>query len=138
MAKQSGGRLTGGGGPGGGIASKATHAPTTYFTGQPSTRINPKGVSQIGQNMGNHATDKGKMLRGQPEPVRTGAVGGPGSTKLGNKVAEATVRGPGGSRTIYGAGTQKQNGGAAGKLVGPGVDILNSFGPDSAGVRGRK
>jgi hypothetical protein len=44
-SKSSGGRLSGAGGPGGGMGSKATHAPTTYFTGQPSQRINPKGVS---------------------------------------------------------------------------------------------
>jgi hypothetical protein len=45
---------------GGGIGSKAMNAPTTYFTGQPSTRINPRGVSQIGSSLGNHSTDNAK------------------------------------------------------------------------------
>jgi hypothetical protein len=73
---------------GGGIGSKATNAPTTYFTGQPSMRVNPRGVSQIGQSMGNHAmNDAGKVLRGQPEPVRAGAMGGMGSVPLGNQTS---------------------------------------------------
>jgi hypothetical protein len=140
MAKQSGGRLSGGGGPGGGMGSKATHAPTTYFTGQPSQRINPKGVSQIGQNMGNHSMDSGgKPLTKAVEPVRQGAVGGMGSVPLGNECAlDVGKGGPGAGRVIYGSGAQQQHGGPAGKLAGQGKDILNEFGPDSAGVRGRR
>jgi hypothetical protein len=140
MAKQSGGRLSGGGGPGGGIGSRAVSKPTTYFTGQPSTRINERGVSQIGQQMGNHSMDSGgKPLTKSVEPVRAGAMGGPGSTKLGNECAlNVGGGGPGKGRVVYGSRTQQQHGGPAGKLAGQGVDILNSFGPDSAGVRGRR
>jgi hypothetical protein len=75
------------GGAGGGPGSRAMHAPTTYFTGRPSTRISPKGVSQIGSSMGNKAMDNGgKVLRGAVEPVKLGAMGGMGSVPLGSEV----------------------------------------------------
>ena len=38
--------------PGGGMGSRATAKTTVYHTGMPSTRISPKGVSQIGSSMG--------------------------------------------------------------------------------------
>lgn len=86
--------------------------------------------------MGNHSTDSGKNLRGAVEPMYGGSFGGPGSTKLGNEVATATVCGVGGSRTLYGqAGTQSQHGPVAGKPAPQGKDILREFGPD---VPGRK
>jgi hypothetical protein len=86
---------------GGGIGSKATGRPTQYFVGQPSTRINPRGVSQIGQSLGNHSMDSGgKPLTRSVEPVRAGAMGGMGSVPLGSAVAQSTVCGPGGSRTV--------------------------------------
>jgi hypothetical protein len=138
MAKQSGGRLSGGGGPGGGNGSKATHAPTTYFTGQPSQRINPKGVSQVGQSLGDHSMDNAKRLN-PVEPVRAGAVGGPGSTKLGNECAlDVGKGGPGAGRVIYGSGAQQQHGGPADKLAGQGRDILSEFGSESPNVKGRR
>jgi hypothetical protein len=138
-SKSSGGRLSGADGPGGGMGSKATHAPTTYFTGQPSQRINPKGVSQVGQSVGNHSMDSGgKRLTKSVEPVRTGAVGGPGSIKLGNECAlDVGKGGPGADRVVYGSGSQQQHGGPAGRLAGQGRDILSEFGSESAGVRGR-
>ena len=38
--------------PGGGIGSRAMHAPTTYFTGNPGTKVSPRGVSQMGGSTG--------------------------------------------------------------------------------------
>jgi hypothetical protein len=122
---------------GGGIGSKATNAPTTYFTGQPSTKVSPRGVSQIGSSMGNHAmNDAGKILRGQPEPVRAGAMGKMGNTELGNACAlDVGKGGPGTGRVTSQSGSH-------GLVTNPaptrGRDILSDFGPDSAGVRGRK
>jgi hypothetical protein len=113
---------------------------TTYFTGQPSTRINERGVSQIGQSMGNHSMESGgKPLTRSVEPVRAGNVGAMGSVPLGNECAlDVGGGGPGKGRVVYGSGTQQQHGGPVGKSAGQGRDILNEFGPDSAGVRGRK
>jgi hypothetical protein len=107
--KASGGRLSGGGGPGGGIGSRATHAPTTYFTGQPSTRINPGGASQ--NAYGNHSDSPSKTSNYRGEPMRQGAVGGPGSTKLGNECAlDVGGGGPGKGRVVMPAGGQGTHG----------------------------
>lgn len=108
--------------PGGGIGSRAMHAPTTYFTGQPSTKVSPKGVSQFGGSYGDHATGSGKVLRGAVEPVKVGSMpkGGPGGVPLGSEVAASTVCGPGGSRTVMPSSTQGQHGPVAGTVRPPG------------------
>ncbi len=125
--------------PGGGIGSKAMNAPTTYYTGQPSQRISPAGVSQIGHAMGNHSMSNAKVLRGAVEPARAGAVGAMGSVRLGNECAlDVGKGGPGAGRTVMRAGGQAQHGPVAGSPAPQGREILNDFGPDSAGVRGRK
>jgi hypothetical protein len=91
---------------GGGIGSKATHAPTTYFTGRPSTRINPKGVSQVGQSLGNRSMGNAKRLNAV-ESVRAGTVGGLGSVPLGNSVATNVGKGgPGAGRQVMPSGQQ--------------------------------
>lgn len=120
---------------GGGIGSRATNAPTTYFTGQPSTRINPKGVSQVGQSIGNHATDSGRMLRGGVEPVRQGAMGGVGSVPLGNQTSLEAGQGPGSGRQVHACGSQQ--GLRSPAPIGPTRDTLAEFGNDSPNVKGR-
>jgi hypothetical protein len=128
------------GGAGGGPGSRALGKPTQYFTGQPSQRVAPGGVDQLGQAMSNHATDSGKALRNPATPLSAGSFGGPGSTKLGNEVAlDVGGGGVGTGRTLYGqSGTQAQHGAVAGSPAPAGKDILNSFGPDSPIVRERK
>lgn len=37
-----------------------------------ATIVNPAGVSQIGQALGNHATDQGKTLHGASKPLYAG------------------------------------------------------------------
>ena len=131
-------RMTGGGAAGG-PGSRAMHAPTTYFTGHPGTKISPRGVSQIGSSMGNHSMDNaGKKLTKSVEPVRQGLVpiGGPHGVPLGVEVAASTVCGPGGSRSVSKSGSQH------GLVTNPapigGKDILSEFGNDSPNVRGRR
>ena len=61
------------GGAAGGPGSKSLSKTTSYFTGQPSTKMNPGGVSQFGGAVGNHATDSGKTnYRG--DPVKMGSL----------------------------------------------------------------
>jgi hypothetical protein len=124
--------------PGGGIGSRATGRPTTYFTGRPSDRINPKGVSQIGQQMGNHSMDSGgKPLTRSVEPVRQGAMGGMGSVPLGNQIATNVGKGgPGAGRDVSRCGSQQ--GVSPSTPIGPTRDTLAEFGSDSPNVRGRK
>ena len=56
------------------------------------------------------------------------------SVRMGNEVAVATKCGPGGSRNVYGSGSQA---GMTTREISKGTDILSQFGPDSAGVKGR-
>ena len=135
MAKRSN-ALSGSGGRGGGPGSRALGKPTQYFTGQPSQRVAPGGVDQLGQAMSNHATDSGKVLRNPATPMYGGSMPGVGATKLGNEVAlNVGSGGPGAGRTVQHCGTQSQYGAVAGKPAPAGKDILNEFGPD---VPGRK
>jgi len=112
---------------GGGITSKNVTRQGVR-TGMPGREINPRGVSQIGSSIGNHSTEKAKILRGGVEPVR-GALrppGTPGAVPLGNQAALNVGKGGVGSgRTLYGqCGTQGQHGPVAGspKPIGRGFD----------------
>jgi len=62
--------------------------------------MNVKGISQIGTSLGNHVTDKGKILKNIPQPLHAGRgfnspIGARGSVGVGK-----------GGRTIYGTGSQ--------------------------------
>lgn len=108
-------------------------------TGAPRHVVNPRGVSQIGSSLGNHATEHRQSLKGAAESVITSKVGI--SQPLGNALAAATECKPGGSREVQRSGGQgtygpvnpgQPNPGNAGK------DILREYGRDSANVRGRR
>jgi hypothetical protein len=93
---------------GGGSTSRNVVRPGMR-NGQPSTRINPRGVSQIGSSMSNHSMDSsGKKLTKSVEPVRGASMPG---VKLGNEVAKNVGGGgPGAGRQVMGSGTQGQHG----------------------------
>ena len=131
-------KLSGSGGRGGGPGSRAlTPKTNVYFGGQPSQRVNPGGVDQLGQQTSNHATDSGKVLRNPATPMIAGKMPDVGATKLGNEVVlNVGGGGPGAGRTLYGqSGVQGQHGPVAGKPAPAARDILREFGPD---VPGRK
>jgi hypothetical protein len=107
--------------PAGGQGSRALGAPTTYFIGQPSTRIDPRGVSQIGSSIGNHSTDNAKRLTRSVEPVRTGERGCFG-VPLGNQTATEAGQGPGSGRNVSRCGSQQ--GVSPSKPIGPTKDTL--------------
>jgi hypothetical protein len=121
--------------PAGGIGSRVVKQQSVR-TGQPAKEMRPKGVSQIGQSLGNHSMDSGgKRLTRSVEPVRGASMR---SVPLGNETAKSAGSGPGAGRTVMGSGSQGQHGGVAGSVKPAGRDILSEFGPDSAGVRGRR
>jgi hypothetical protein len=125
---------------GGGITGKNVTRQSVR-TGQPAREMRPKGVSQIGQAVGNHAMDSGKILRKSAEAVRgeRNPAGGPGGVRLGNEVALNVGKGGAGAgRTIHPIGGQGQHGAVSGTPGPAGRDILGAFGPESAGVRGRR
>ena len=110
------------GGPGGGYGSRQ-HVTTKVRTGAPRQHIQKAGVAQLGSMVGDHATDKGATgykgvgLIGPKHPI---------SAPLGNEVAQATVCGPGGSRTIHAHGSQQS--GRVQPLQST-KDTLAEFGP---------
>jgi hypothetical protein len=118
---------------GGGINSRNVKS-VSVRTGSAARAQNPRGVSQIGQALSNHATDTSKRLTKSVEPVRGAAMPG---VKLGNELAtNVGGGGPGTGRTTMRSGSQQ--GLTPAKPMAAGHDILNDFGPDSAGVRGRR
>jgi hypothetical protein len=80
-------------------------------TGVGGRGVNKNWVSQIGQSLGNHATESGKVLRGvRADPYRPPNFQ---PVKLGNEIATNVGKGgPGAGRTLYGqSGSQRQWGG---------------------------
>ncbi len=121
--------------PAGGIGSRVVKQGSVR-TGDPARGINPGHVAQQGRALGNHATDaQGKRLN----PVEPKFTQSPPSVKLGNEVAKNDGGGgPGAGRTVMTTGSQGQRGAVAGSTKPAGRDILSDFGPDSAGVGGRR
>jgi hypothetical protein len=104
-------------GSGGGIGMNKNVSPGVR-TGLRARAISERGVAQIGSSIGNHSTDKAKILTKGVEPVRgpLKPAGKPGGIELGNSVALNVGKGGCGTgRTLYGScGTQSQYGPAAG------------------------
>jgi hypothetical protein len=115
------------GGPAGGPGSKAVARVQTFFTGKPSEKISPGGVSQYGGAVGSHVTDRGDTgYRG--DPVR---VGTKPSVALGNQTALEAAQGAGAGRAVSRTGTQGQHGPVAGQPKPQGADILHQYGAES-------
>jgi hypothetical protein len=111
---------------GGGINSRNVTRQTPK-AGQPAREMRPKGVSQIGQSMGNHVMRGDIKSPRSVEPVRRAArpaAGGPGGVSLGNELAAGVQRGPGGGRTVHSSGSQGQHGAGAGSPKAPAREIL--------------
>jgi hypothetical protein len=89
--------------------------------GKVAERINPGGVSQIGEALGNHSTENRTVSNYRGDEMIAGSLVRPGQPRLGNEVAFTTKAGPGGSRNLYGqSGTNQQYGPAAGTPWTPG------------------
>jgi hypothetical protein len=98
---------------GGGIGSRV-NVEKPVRVGDRSRNVNERGVSQIGQQLSNHATEGSSKLGRAAENVYGGRApqGGPGGIKLGNEV-ELNVQGggPGTGRELYGqSGSNRQYG----------------------------
>jgi hypothetical protein len=127
MAKQMSGHR-----PGGGSGSRQV-VQKPVRTGQKATGMHVGGVSQLGEAVGNHVTNKSSTgYRG--DVWRDGKVPTGGAQRLGNEVAASTKAGPGGSRTVYGCGSQQ----GISPTRSPNAstkDTLAEFGPDIPGRR---
>jgi hypothetical protein len=127
MATNSGHR------PGGGYGSNK-HVRVPVKTGQPARQYHQGGVSQFGESVGAHTTNKGESnYRGDKVRGEFRAPGTPGSIPLGNQIAtNVGCGGPGTGRTLYGqSGSQGTHGQPApGNAPAKGRDILSEYGRD--------
>jgi hypothetical protein len=122
---------------GGGINSRQ-HVSVGVRTGKGALKDNVKAVSQIGQSLGNKATDHSRLVDPR-ERLRQGEMGAMGAIPLGNAKAKELSGGncgPGRGRTVYRSGTQ--SGLTAPKAIPAGRDTLAEFGRESPIVSGRK
>jgi hypothetical protein len=104
---------------GGGIGSRV-NVEKPVRVGDRAKVVNPRSVSQIGQSLGNKATDSGgKTVRNPTETFYGGRepAGGPGGVELGNSRAlNVGGGGPGAGREVMRSGSQCTTG-----PVNPGV-----------------
>jgi hypothetical protein len=119
--------------PGGGIASnKITQQ--SVRTGKPARQWHQGGVSQFGEGVGAHTTNKGESAyRGDPVRGAYRPPSTPGSVPLGNAIAtNGGSGGPGKGRTLYGqSGLQGQHGSVnPGNAPAKNRDILQDYGRD--------
>ena len=129
--KVMGGKMRSSGvGAGGGTGNRTIKHSAAPKTEPKARAINPRAVSQIGSQMGNHITGKGAPVRGAVENINAGR----GYMPVGPTDNVAAV-GVGKGRTVYGCGTQQ---GPTAKPMSQGADILGSFGPESPNVGPRK
>jgi hypothetical protein len=120
---------------GGGIKSRQVVRPGVRV-GQAAQGKRHQAVSQIGQNLGNHATGDGKIHRSAVERVE--GAPRPISVQLGNENARELSGancGVGKGRTIYRSGTQSA---PTTRAMPQGRDTLSEFGRESPIVRDRK
>jgi hypothetical protein len=96
--------------------------------GGPNKAIDPAWPAQVGGAYGNHA-----MQGDTPRTQAVGKFAGPAlnPTPLGNTVAESTVKGPGGSRTIYQGQGRRSALTLSVKPMPTGRNTLAEFGPES-------
>ena len=115
-------------GAGGGIGNRTIkHSQGGRKVEPKAMGIRPGHASQIGQALGNHATDSGGKRLDPVVPPRTGGYSPPVGANTNSKP------------TNYGmCGTQAQHGPVAGTPKPQGRDILSDFGSDSAMVGSRK
>lgn len=120
---------------GGGITGKnVTQKPVRY--GDRARAMSPKGVSQIGSQRGNHATNRAGLLKRDVERTQgeLKPAGGPGGVMLGNEVAKNVGKGgPGAGRVVMRSGSQQ--GLAPARAIPVGRNTLEEFGPT---IPGRK
>ena len=96
-------------GSGGGLGSRPVkHVKAPKAEPYPN-KMSVKGVSQIGQAMGNHITEDSKILKNVIRPVYDGRGYAPPVGPTDNVKAA----GVGGGRTIYRTGVQGQHGAVA-------------------------
>ena len=85
--------------------------PEPVITGSPAQGMHPGGVSQLGEAVGNHITDRRGASNYRGDPWTDGKTPAGGAVPLGNAVATRVGKGgPGADRTVMRSGSQCQTG----------------------------
>jgi hypothetical protein len=91
--------------PAGGLGSRVVKR-TEVRTGQSAVAKNVRAVSQIGQNLGTHVTDRRQIVNPVEQPGYT-TIAGVGTVPLGNaKALDVGKGGPGSGRVTTKTGSQ--------------------------------
>jgi hypothetical protein len=114
-------------GSGGGLGNNKVVRPNVR-TGTAARAQNPRGVSQIGQSLGNHSTGDAKKLTKSAEPVR-GAAMPKFSVPLGNETARTAGQGPGAGRVTSKSGSQGVHGPVNPGNPPPAGELFPGWGP---------
>jgi hypothetical protein len=108
--------------PAGGIGSKVVKE-VGVRNGTPARGINPGAVSQLGEAIGNHATQSGNRLPYRGEKYLVGKTPAGGAVPLGNQIATNVGRGGVGTgREVMARGSQGQYGSANPGQARPGAN----------------
>jgi hypothetical protein len=103
--KKSSGTKSGGGATSKNVVQKPV------ITGSPAQGMHPGGVSQLGEAVGNHITDRRGASNYRGDPWTDGKTPAGGAVPLGNAVATRVGKGgPGADRTVMRSGSQCQTG----------------------------
>jgi hypothetical protein len=106
------GQSLGGHKPGGGMGSNKVVERSAPKAEPRARAVNPGAAGQLGQHMGNHATESGKVLKGAAQSL----YAGPGLNNVGPR---PTVEGPGGGRDVHHCGSQATHGETVGERPEP-------------------
>ena len=113
--------------PAGGLGSRVVTDSKSARKVEPHAQgIRPGAAAQIGHALGNHAQEAGAKKLNPVIPARTPGYNAPTGANTNS------------NPNVMARGTQAMHGPPAGKPAPQGRDILNDFGRDSAGVRGRR
>jgi hypothetical protein len=91
--------------PGGGPNSRV-NVEVPQRLGNPARGVSPGGVSQLGEAIGNHITDRRGTSNYRGDPFYAGPAPINSGQRLGNEVAQSTKAGAGGSRDVSKSGSQ--------------------------------
>ena len=125
---------------GGGFGSRVV-VEKPVRTGKGGRGVSPAGVSQIGSQMGNHATERPQLLTKSVIDIYGGPTPAGNTVPFGNaKALDVGKGGVGTGREIIGkSGTQGMHGkpNPGNPMPGRGTDLIGQFGPDSANAKRR-
>jgi hypothetical protein len=118
-------------GEGGGLRARVVKRVPVKAGAPNLNKVSEAGAAQLGAHLGDHVTDRSRMLSNPAARLVTGKAP---DVAQGNDLARNVGRGgPGTGRTIYRAGTQAKTPPAV--PLPRGRDTLGEFGPDVPGRR---